>query len=76
MVYPAVLNGHSFTYSAAQPGLIVRKMVEAGKARCILFFDELDKSSYKHGTNEIQNVFINLTDTNMNAKFNDKFLNV
>jgi endopeptidase La len=70
---PAVLNGHSFTYSAAQPGLIVRKMVEAGKARCILFFDELDKSSYKHGTNEIQNVFINLTDINMNAKFNDKF---
>lgn len=70
---PAILNGHSFTYSAAQPGLIVRKMVEAGKSRCILFFDELDKSSYKHGTNEIQNVFVNLTDSNMNAKFNDKF---
>lgn len=70
---PAVLNGHSFTYSAAQPGIIVRKMVEAGKARCILFFDELDKSSQKHGANEVQNVFINLTDQNMNANFSDKF---
>jgi ATP-dependent Lon protease, bacterial type len=69
----AVLNGHSFTYSAAQPGLIVRKMVEAGKARCILFFDELDKTSRKYGTDEIQNVLINLTDQNMNAAFNDKF---
>lgn len=70
---PAVLNGHSFTYSAAQPGLIVRKMVEAGSARCIMFFDELDKASQKHGINEIQNVLINVTDPNMNTSFSDKF---
>jgi len=70
---PAVLNGHSFTYSAAQPGLIVRKMVEAGSARCIMFFDELDKASQKHGVNEIQNVLINVTDPNMNTSFSDKF---
>lgn len=70
---PAVLNGHSFTYSAAQPGIIVRKMVEAGKARCILFFDELDKSCQKYGSNEVQHVFTNLTDQNMNMSFNDKF---
>lgn len=73
---PAVLNGHSFTYSAAQPGIIVKKMVEAGSARCVMFFDELDKSCQKHGVNEIQNVLINLTDPNMNTQFSDKFFDV
>ena len=40
-----ILSGHSYTYSAAQPGLIVRKMIEAGKSRCVMYFDELDKFS-------------------------------
>ncbi|AYV81634.1 MAG: ATP-dependent Lon protease [Harvfovirus sp.] len=67
------LSGHSFTYSNAQHGAIVREMCEAGKARSILFFDELDKSCKKHGVNEIQNIFIQLTDPNMNKTFSDKF---
>lgn len=69
----SVLNGHSFTYSNAQPGLIVREMCEAGKARSILFFDEIDKTSKRHNINEIQNILINMTDANMNSKFADKF---
>jgi endopeptidase La len=68
-----VLSGHSYTYSAAQPGLIVRKMVDAGKPRCVIFFDELDKACAKHGVNEIFNVLIHTTDTNTNNAFNDKF---
>lgn len=68
-----VLSGHSYTYSAAQPGLIVRKMIEAGKSRCVMFFDELDKACTKHGINEIFNVLIHTTDTNTNNAFNDKF---
>ncbi len=68
-----VLSGHSYTYSAAQPGLIVRKMVEAGKSRCVIFFDELDKACAKHGVNEIFNVLIHTTDPNTNNAFNDKF---
>ncbi|AYV84425.1 MAG: ATP-dependent Lon protease [Hyperionvirus sp.] len=67
------LSGHSFTYSNAQHGAIVREMCEAGKARSILFFDELDKSCKKHGVNEVQNIFIQLTDPNMNKSFSDKF---
>ena len=69
----SVLNGHSFTYSGAQPGLIVTKMVMAGSPRCILFFDELDKACSKHGVNEIFNVLIHATDPNTNSKFSDKF---
>ena len=69
----SVLNGHSFTYSGAQPGLIVTKMVAAGEPRCIMFFDELDKACTKHGTNEVFNVLIHATDPNTNSHFSDKF---
>lgn len=69
----AILSGHSITYSGAVPGLIVKKMVEAGKSRCILFFDELDKTCYHHGVNEIYDVLIHVTDQTTNTEFNDKF---
>lgn len=69
----SVLAGHSFTYSGAQPGLIVRKMIEAGSSRSIMFFDELDKASTKHGVNEVFNILMHVTDSNTNANFNDKF---
>jgi len=70
-----VLSGHSYTYSAAQPGLILRKMIEAGKPRCIMYFDELDKACTKHGINEIYNVLIHVTDPNTNSQFSDAFFN-
>lgn len=70
-----ILSGHSYTYSAAQPGLILRKMVEAGKPRCIIYFDELDKACTKHGINEIYNVLIHVTDPNTNSQFSDAFFN-
>jgi len=69
----SVLSGHSFTYSNAQPGLIVRKMIQAGAPRCIVFIDEVDKTGAKYGINEIMNVLIHITDPNTNDNFNDKF---
>lgn len=69
-----LLHGHGYTYSGSSPGLIVKKMVEAGKSRCILFFDELDKCSSRNGCiNEIMSVLIHLTDPNMNMHFQDRF---
>lgn len=70
-----ILSGHSYTYSAAQPGLIIRKMIEAGNSRCIMYFDELDKTSTKHGINEIYNVLIHITDPNTNMAYSDSFFN-
>jgi endopeptidase La len=69
----SILSGHSFTYSNAQPGLIVRKMTQAGAPRCIIFIDEIDKTGIKYGINEIMNVLIHITDPNTNDNFNDKF---
>jgi endopeptidase La len=69
-----LLHGHGYTYSGSQPGLIVKKMVEMGKERCILYFDELDKTASKHGSvNEISSILIHLTDPNMNKSFQDRF---
>jgi endopeptidase La len=69
-----ILHGHGYTYSGSQPGLIIKKMVEMGKPRCILYFDELDKACSKHGAiNEITSILIHLTDPNMNKTFQDRF---
>jgi endopeptidase La len=69
----ALLTGHSFTYSSAQNGLIIDNIIQGGAPRCVMFFDEIDKTGIKHGVNEIMNVLIHLTDPNSNDKFNDKF---
>jgi endopeptidase La len=69
----SVLSGHSITYSGAVPGLIVKKMVEAGKPRCIIFFDELDKTAYHHGKNEIYDTLMHVIDSTSNSEFTDKF---
>ena len=69
-----ILHGHGYTYSGSQPGMIIKKMVEMGKSRCILYFDELDKACSKHGQiNEITSILIHLTDPNMNKSFQDRF---
>ena len=69
-----LLHGHGYTYSGSQPGMIIKKMVEMGKSRCILYFDELDKTCSKHGSlNEITSILIHLTDPNMNKTFQDRF---
>lgn len=68
-----LLHGHGYTYSGAQPGMIVKKMVEAGNARCVFYFDELDKACKKHDSNEIYSILIHITDPNTNKEFQDRF---
>jgi len=68
-----LLHGHGYTYSGAQPGMIVKKLAEMERSRCIIYFDELDKCSSKHGINEISSILIHLTDPNMNQTFQDRF---
>jgi endopeptidase La len=69
-----LLIGHGYTYSGAQPGMIIKKMCEASNGRCIMYFDELDKSCAKHGqVNEITSILIHLTDPNTNKAFQDRF---
>jgi ATP-dependent Lon protease len=69
----SLLCGHSYTYSNAQCGLLIKKIIEYKTTRCILYLDELDKTSFKHGdVNEISSLLIHLTDSN-NKFFHDRF---
>lgn len=69
-----LLHGHGYTYTGSQPGMIVKKMIDTGKQRCIIYFDELDKATEKNGKiNEISSILIHLTDPNMNSTFQDRF---
>jgi endopeptidase La len=69
-----LLHGHGYTYAGAQPGLIVKKMVDASSARCIMYFDELDKCVSKNGqVNELMSILIHLTDPMTNGSFQDRF---
>jgi endopeptidase La len=69
----SILAGHSITYSGAVPGLIIKNMVDAGKSRCIMFMDELDKTAFRHGRNEITDILIHVIDQTSNSEFTDKF---
>jgi endopeptidase La len=68
-----ILHGHGYTYSGAQPGMIIKKLAEVEKSNCIIYFDELDKCTARHGINEISSILIHLTDPNMNQTFQDRF---
>jgi len=68
-----LLHGHGYTYSGSQPGMIIKKMVESGSAKCIMYFDELDKACKKYENNEIYNILIHITDPNTNTEFQDRF---
>lgn len=69
----SVLIGHSYTYSGSQPGIIIKKIVENKTTRCVLYLDELDKTSCKSGeVNDITNILIHLTDATSKC-FQDRF---
>ena len=63
------LIGHGYTYSSAQPGIIVRELSKYKNPRSILFFDELDKAT----GDQIIIVLIYWTDKATNSKFQDRF---
>lgn len=69
----ALLSGHSLTYSTSQPGDIVKRMCEMGKSRCILFFDELDKTKKKDDRDDIQSTLIHLIDPTSDRIFSDNY---
>lgn len=73
-----ILHGTAYTYASAQPGTIIREIIKMGTTRCILYLDELDKSSSrgdKNNNNDINSIISQLTDNNMNSMFTDRFFN-
>ena len=67
------INGFSYTYSGAQPGILVKLMVKGRNPRCFIIVDEIDKTVKRQGIDEVQNVFVHVTDPETNHEYNDKF---
>lgn len=67
------LMGHGYTYTNSQCGIVIRQMIDGGKWRTIILFDEVDKVSEKNGTNDIHNSLIHLIDPTTNGTFRDRF---
>lgn len=68
----SVINGHSYTYSGARPGLLITLMAKKGSPKHFFVIDEIDKTSKNHGTDDIQNAFIHAIDETTGT-FNDEF---
>ena len=69
-----LLHGHGYTYSGSGPGMVIRKLIQVKSTRCILYFDELDKTGAKNGgSDEIKNILIHMTDPNSRRTFQDRF---
>ena len=69
-----LLHGHGYTYSSAQPGMIIKKMTNIDSPRCIMYFDELDKCVSKNGSgNEVMSILTHLIDPMTNGAFQDRF---
>jgi len=69
----SVLTGHSYTYQGAQAGEIANGLVAHGTTTPVIFLDEIDKISSRHG-GELDGVITHLTDPQQNKAFKDKYV--
>lgn len=68
------INGHSFTYEGATPGIITKKICNMKYKNGILFFDEFDKLAHTDYGIEASNCLLHITDFTQNSDFRDKYL--
>lgn len=68
------LTGHSSTYVASQPGIIVQKLTSVKYNNGIIFFDEFDKLTRTLRGQEVASAFLHILDKQQNECFQDKFL--
>jgi ATP-dependent Lon protease len=68
----SMLTGHHFTYEGSTYGKVSEILIKNKTMNPVIFFDELDKISSRHG-DEISGVLMHLTDPVQNEKFNDHY---
>lgn len=70
----AFIEGHGFTYIGAEPGIIVKAVLEMGSTLGIICIDEIDKLSQTEHGKEVENSLLHVTDFTQNHDFRDKFI--
>lgn len=68
------LDGHSYTYVGAEPGIIVKSIIEMGCNNGIIFFDEIDKLCGTPKGMQVAWNLLHITDFSQNNEFRDKYL--
>lgn len=69
----SVIKGHGYTYQGSQPGQVAIGLARHGTTTPIIFLDEIDKVSSRHGS-ELDGVLTHLTDPEYNNKFEDNYV--
>lgn len=74
MTDSSYLDGHSYTYEGATPGIIAKALMEMQYSNGIIFFDEIDKLSESEKGKEVAWNLLHITDFTQNNNFRDKYL--
>ena len=74
MTDTSYLEGHSYTYEGATPGIIAKSLMEMKYNNGIIFFDEIDKLSESEKGKEVAWNLLHITDFTQNNNFRDKYL--
>ncbi len=68
------LDGHSYTYVGATPGIIVKLIKKMGHKNGIMYFDEIDKLANTDYGWEVNCNLLHILDPTQNGEFRDKYL--
>ncbi len=71
----SVWAGHSLTYEGSQPGCVLQGVRRCGALNPLIFIDEFEKISSRHG-NELGNFMIHLLDDSQRHEFVDEYLDL
>lgn len=67
------LEGHSFTYEGAEPGMIAKSLIKM-KGNGIIYFDEVEKTAASRHSKDIEHALLHITDFTQNHDFRDHYM--
>ena len=68
------INGHSYTYEGAIPGMIIQIIKRLACMDGLIFFDEIDKIGTTAKGSEVASSLLHVLDSTQNKDFSDKYL--
>lgn len=68
-----VLRGQSRAYPDAEPGAIIKKLVNAGTRNCVILLDELDRIS-NEVRSDVMGILVEMLDPEQNKAFTDHYI--